>query len=206
MTSSSDSSSSRHRPIKQRRRKRSHSRRRSKSPSSDSSDSSSSYKRSKKSKRKKENKRRHRRSRNDERDAYKSHKKQQKKQRKKDRADGARKSSITSIENAVKGTRQTDIDVNTAPAESFAVPFEAAKPPPVAPKGPMTQAQYQALHDQILEVIDPHTGRTRWMRGTGEIVERIVSREEHLNLNACATRGDGASFARDISRAAIGRK
>lgn len=72
-----------------------------------------------------------------------------------------------------------------------------------APKGPMTQAQYQQLHSQIHEVVDPHTGRTRWQRGTGEIVERIVSREQQMNLNACATRGDGASFGRDVVRAAL---
>lgn len=69
----------------------------------------------------------------------------------------------------------------------------------------MTQAQYQQLHSQINEVVDPHTGRTRWQRGTGEIVERIVSREQHMNLNACATRGDGASFGRDIVNAALRR-
>jgi hypothetical protein len=73
---------------------------------------------------------------------------------------------------------------------------------PTKSKGPMTQQQYLEIQSQIREVIDPHTGRTRWMRGTGEIVERIVSKEEHSRLNQCATLGDGRGFARDIARVA----
>lgn len=76
----------------------------------------------------------------------------------------------------------------------------AAKP--TKSKGPMTQQQYLELQSQIRDVIDPHTGRTRWMRGTGEIVERIVSKEEHSRLNQSATLGDGRGFARDIARVA----
>ena len=67
----------------------------------------------------------------------------------------------------------------------------------------MTQQQYQQLQSQIREVIDPHTGRKRLVRGTGEIIERIVSREEHLALNQKATLGDGRGFAMDIARAAM---
>ena len=74
--------------------------------------------------------------------------------------------------------------------------------PPAATKGPMTQQKYLELQSQIREVIDPHTGRTRWMRGTGEIVERLVSREEHAHLNRRATAGDGRGFALDVVKAA----
>ena len=72
-----------------------------------------------------------------------------------------------------------------------------------ASKGPMTQSQYQELQSTIREVVDPHTGRTRWIRGTGEIIERIVSREEHSRLNANATLGDGSGYAKDVMRAAM---
>ena len=73
-------------------------------------------------------------------------------------------------------------------------------------KGPMTQAQYLQLQSQIREVVDPATGRVRLVRGTGEIIERIVSRNEHQNLNALATRGDGDGFARDVARQAMQRR
>lgn len=79
------------------------------------------------------------------------------------------------------------------------------EPPPAAgqSKGPMTQKQYLELQSQIREVTDPQTGRTRLVRGTGEIIERIVSRSEHSMLNARATLGDGSGYAKDIMRAAM---
>mmetsp|Transcript_37254 Transcript_37254/g.89173 ORF Transcript_37254/g.89173 Transcript_37254/m.89173 type:complete len:268 (-) Transcript_37254:280-1083(-) len=88
---------------------------------------------------------------------------------------------------------------------SVAAIAEAPKPG-AKPKGPMTQAEYQELRSQLREVYDPQTGRTRLVRGTGEIVERIVSSSEHANLNRTATYGDGSSYARDIMRAAGARK
>ena len=66
----------------------------------------------------------------------------------------------------------------------------------------MTHGEYLKLQGRIREVVDPHTGRTRLIRGTGEVIERIVSRDEHCRLNRCATSGDGSGFAREIMRAA----
>ncbi|KAG7344341.1 nuclear RNA-splicing-associated protein [Nitzschia inconspicua] len=63
---------------------------------------------------------------------------------------------------------------------------------------PMTREQYLAQQAQVREVYDPETGRMRLVRGNGEIIERIVSRERHLQINQQATRGDGASFSRMI--------
>ena len=56
---------------------------------------------------------------------------------------------------------------------------------------------------QVREVVDPQTGRTRLVRGTGEIIERLVSRDEHSRLNKSATLGDGSGYAQDIIRAAM---
>ena len=66
----------------------------------------------------------------------------------------------------------------------------------------MTQSRYLELQSQIREVTDPQTGRKRWVRGTGEVVERIVSRGEHAALNRSATLGDGTGYAADVMRAA----
>ena len=67
----------------------------------------------------------------------------------------------------------------------------------------MTQQQYLELQKQVKEVFDPQTGRTRLVRGTGEIIERLVSRDEHSRLNKSATLGDGSGYAQDIMKAAM---
>ena len=66
---------------------------------------------------------------------------------------------------------------------------------------PMSREEYQAKQSIVREVYDPETGRTRLVRGDGEIIERIVSRDEHAAINRQATRGDGASFVRGIHQA-----
>lgn len=65
---------------------------------------------------------------------------------------------------------------------------------------PMTREQYEAKRSEIREEYDAETGRYRLVRGTGEVLERIVSRDEHLAINRQATRGDGASFMRNLYR------
>ncbi len=91
----------------------------------------------------------------------------------------------------------TSTDLSTTPINST-----TTKNPQLKAKGPMTHSQYLNLQSQIREVIDPHTGRTRYVRGTGEIIERIVSRQEHSQLNKMATLGDGSGYAKDIMKAA----
>eukprot|EP00804_Cyclotella_cryptica_P007569 CCRYP_010648-RA/>CCRYP_010648-RA protein AED:0.45 eAED:0.45 QI:0/-1/0/1/-1/1/1/0/248 len=101
---------------------------------------------------------------------------------------------VDDVTAATANTSETNKSNHSSNSASTAIPTKS--------KGPMTQQQYLELQSQIREVLDPHTGRTRWMRGTGEIVERIVSREEHSRLNQSATLGDGRGFARDIARVA----
>jgi hypothetical protein len=62
----------------------------------------------------------------------------------------------------------------------------------------MSREEYEAQHQQVRAVVDPATGRMRMMRGTGEIIESIVSRAQHHIINQMATRGDGDSFARQV--------
>lgn len=64
---------------------------------------------------------------------------------------------------------------------------------------PMTKDEYDANQAKIREIYDPGSGRMRLVRGSGEIIERIVSRSEHQRINQIATAGDGASFLRGIS-------
>lgn len=69
---------------------------------------------------------------------------------------------------------------------------------------PMSKEQYDAEQSQIREVFDEASGRYRLVRGSGEIIERIVSQSDHTRINRAATRGDGASFARSIFHRAGG--
>ena len=45
---------------------------------------------------------------------------------------------------------------------------------------------------------DPDSGRERLVRGSGEIIEEIVSAGRQREINAAATRADGATFQRTL--------
>lgn len=70
---------------------------------------------------------------------------------------------------------------------------------------PMSKEEYEKLQSSIREVYDPLSGRYRLVRGTGEIIERIVSKSDHQRINQIATRGDGMSFSKRITDAATRR-
>ena len=69
---------------------------------------------------------------------------------------------------------------------------------------PMSKEQYEAEQSKVREVYDEESGRYRLVRGSGEIIERIVSQSDHARINQAATRGDGASFSRSIFHASSG--
>lgn len=71
---------------------------------------------------------------------------------------------------------------------------------------PMSKEEYEKEQSKIRQVYDPESGRYRMVRGSGEIIESIVSRADHQRINQQATRGDGASFARSTLLAATRRK
>ncbi|KAJ3003466.1 ADP-ribosylation factor-like protein 6-interacting protein 4 [Thoreauomyces humboldtii] len=60
---------------------------------------------------------------------------------------------------------------------------------------PQTREEY--LHEQevVQEIFDPLSGRTRLVKGTGEIVERIVTKQQHRDINKAATAMDGTVFS-----------
>ena len=59
---------------------------------------------------------------------------------------------------------------------------------------PMTQAEWEARQSVVRRVYDEETGRSRLVKGDGEILEEIVSRKQHMEINRRATKGDGATF------------
>eukprot|EP00622_Pseudochattonella_farcimen_P008233 FR744425.1.p2 GENE.FR744425.1~~FR744425.1.p2 ORF type:complete len:125 (-),score=3.96 FR744425.1:10-384(-) len=56
---------------------------------------------------------------------------------------------------------------------------------------PMTKDQYEEIQSVVREVWGPESGRMRLVKGTGEIIERIVSRDEHAQIDRDATLADG---------------
>ncbi|XP_066591298.1 ADP-ribosylation factor-like protein 6-interacting protein 4 isoform X1 [Prorops nasuta] len=59
---------------------------------------------------------------------------------------------------------------------------------------PMTKEEWQKKQSIIRKVYDEETGRFRLIKGDGEVIEEIVSRERHKEINKQATRGDGTFF------------
>ncbi|XP_057381470.1 ADP-ribosylation factor-like protein 6-interacting protein 4 [Daphnia carinata] len=61
-------------------------------------------------------------------------------------------------------------------------------------RAPMTKEEYEKQQNTLRRIVDPETGRKRLIRGSGEIVEEIVSRERHQAINRKATIADGNFF------------
>jgi len=64
---------------------------------------------------------------------------------------------------------------------------------------PMTKEMWEKQQSVVRRVYDEDTGRTRLVRGDGEIMEEIVSEARHKEINRTATAGDGASFQANLS-------
>jgi len=59
---------------------------------------------------------------------------------------------------------------------------------------PMTKEEWEKRQSVVRRVYDEETGRHRLIKGDGEILEEIVSRERHCEINRQATKGDGTFF------------
>lgn len=59
---------------------------------------------------------------------------------------------------------------------------------------PMTKEQWEKEQNTVKRVYDESTGRWRLVKGSGEVIEEIVSKERHKAINQQATKGDGEFF------------
>ena len=66
------------------------------------------------------------------------------------------------------------------------------------PMIPMTRQQYEQEQSQIRSVYDPVSGRVRQIRGSGEIIETIVTRSQHTRINQIATQTDGQHYSQQV--------
>lgn len=153
-------------------------RRRSSSSSSDSSTSSSSSSTSSSSS-------------SDER---------QKKRRKKHKKDHKRKK--LKVEEKVVKVKEVEVGGESSQSQNdvdFGIPIGLMD---VKRGAPETKEQYDKRQSIIRRVVDEETGRTRIIRGDGEIIEEIVTKERHVKINKNATKTDAQNFEKNSIRRA----
>ncbi|KAI8507491.1 ADP-ribosylation factor-like protein 6-interacting protein 4 [Branchiostoma belcheri] len=149
------------------------------SSSSESSSDSSQERRRAKKKLKKERKKKKK--------AEKKRKKKEKKQRKKEK----KRLSEMSQSGVVQGpTLIPTASVNEAKPKDDGEKARSMRP--------MTKEEWEKQQSVVRRVFDPDTGRNRLVKGDGEIIEEIVSKERHKQINQQATQGDGLSFMRGL--------
>ncbi|XP_073952185.1 uncharacterized protein isoform X2 [Choristoneura fumiferana] len=59
---------------------------------------------------------------------------------------------------------------------------------------PMTKEEWEQKQSVVRRVLDEESGRYRLIKGDGEVLEEIVSRDRHRQINRQATQADGAFF------------
>lgn len=59
---------------------------------------------------------------------------------------------------------------------------------------PMTKEEWEKKQSVVRRVLDEESGRYRLIKGDGEVLEEIVSRDRHKEINRQATQADGAFF------------
>lgn len=186
---------------------------------SESSDSSSRQeerrrKRKKKRRRKEERKQKKRHSDDESDDSSSSSYRRRKKRRKKEK----KKRKRSKEEHAPREPNSAPNDATSGLAQSTEVPALTTNIQQLMPNQaveklaeskaksksmvPMSREQYEKQQSQVREVFDAESGRWRLVKGTGEIIERICSRAQHVAINQRATQGDGDSFARSVFQAA----
>ncbi|XP_067617490.1 ADP-ribosylation factor-like protein 6-interacting protein 4 [Eurosta solidaginis] len=62
---------------------------------------------------------------------------------------------------------------------------------------PVTPEEYHQRQNQMRRVVDSSTGRVRLIRGDGEVMEEIVTKEQHTKINNLATKTDGEIFQKN---------
>ncbi|KAK2911388.1 hypothetical protein Q8A67_003521 [Cirrhinus molitorella] len=192
----SSSSTRRFSPSPQKRRERSSERkklkRRTSSSSSSSSSSSTSPSREKKAKKKKKRR---------EAKKLKREKKKEKKEKKRLKKLALKAERAAAAESTTASDEKPQTYLKTWQSE------EVKEHGPVmtdeqkarlCTKRPMTKEEYEARQSVIRRVLDPETGRTRLVRGDGEILEEIVSKDRHKEINKQATKGDGDAFQKRL--------
>ncbi|XP_060075619.1 ADP-ribosylation factor-like protein 6-interacting protein 4 isoform X2 [Ylistrum balloti] len=190
----STSSKKRHKPRKSRYDSSTSSSSSSDTSGSDSSSSDDSRKRRKERKRKKKMSRRKRDSSSDSNSSSQDRKKRKKEKKKK-----KKKKLKKKIKEAKKLQENSNKEIQGISVPSQAVGQQkgedkASSGPAPRILKPMTKEEWEKQQSVVRRVYDPETGRNRLIKGDGEVIEEIVSRERHKEINQQSTRGDGLFF------------
>lgn len=68
---------------------------------------------------------------------------------------------------------------------------------------PETREEYEKRQSIIRRVVDEETGRSRLIKGDGEIIEEMVTRDRHMQINKQATKTDAQTFEKNILKKAM---
>lgn len=126
---------------------------------------------------------------------HKKEKKNKKKRKRRETLEGKDTTQQGEVSRQSESTSVSNEKVSANPKDDVIASQQASQSRRMAP---MSREEYEAQQSIVREVYDPETDRCRLVRGTGEIIERIVSRSDHQLINQQATRGDGASFSRNV--------
>ncbi|KRT86710.1 hypothetical protein AMK59_497 [Oryctes borbonicus] len=95
--------------------------------------------------------------------------------------------------NRKEESKETQMEPNTC----FDVPISLMNPDKAM--APMTKEEWEKRQSFVRKVFDETSGRYRMIKGDGEVIEEIVSRERHKEINRQATKGDGDYFQTQLS-------
>ncbi|ALC47434.1 CG18428 [Drosophila busckii] len=131
----------------------------------------------------------------------KEHKDKTKRREKKSKKHNKTKEASASPKNEPLPEKQEEKE--SSGGEDFAIPIALMNSKSHAPETP---EEYQRRQSQIRREVDPVTGRTRLIKGDSEVLEEIVSKERHSDINKKATRGDGEYYESQSLAAAKKRR
>lgn len=143
------------------------------------------HKKSKKSDKKKKRKRsRSRSSESSDRSSLKTKKKKSKKSKKKSKHNEKETSSGTS-------SSKIKIVTKSESEEDYGIPVDLMN---TKAKAPERKEEYEKRQSIIRKVYDEESGRLRLIKGDGEVIEEIVTKKAHDEINKNATQSDGSTF------------
>lgn len=186
----------------------------SSSSTSSSSSSSSSTSSSEEKTKKKKSKAKRKKEKKKKAKLKKQKKKEKKKEKKLKKKEEKEKKKEEKKKKAEEEKKKTEVVLPSPPAEKLPSFLEvwqsdegALELGPVmtdeqkarlATKRPLTKEEYDARQSVIRKVVDPETGRTRLVRGEGEIIEEMVTKDRHKEINKQSTKGDGNAFQKKL--------
>ncbi|KAL5285161.1 ARL6IP4 family protein [Megaselia abdita] len=103
----------------------------------------------------------------------------------------SKKKSKKNKKHKKKAKKRKHSSESEAEEEDCLIPLELMSGGVRAPEKP---EEYAARQKKIRRVKDEETGRVRLVKGDGEILEEIVSKKRHQEINKQATKSDGDFF------------